>query len=71
MSVQNEIDLQNLVAQYRKILSMKIMFNTCCTDIKYEAEYIKTMPEYEEQMSADEKADIENIITVTSGITPL
>jgi len=71
MSVQTEIQLQDLVAEYRKILAMKTAFNTNCCDIKYEAEAIKLMPGYEENMSAEEKADIENIITVTSGISPL
>ena len=68
MSVQTEIELQDLVAEYRKILAMKINFNCIAGDINYEAKAIKLMPGYEENMSAEEKADIENIITVTEGL---
>ena len=68
MSVQNEIDLQNLVAEYKTIIAMKTNFNIAVTNIRAEAEAIKLMPLYDTEMSAEEKADIENILTVTDGL---
>ena len=56
MSVQIEIELQELVSKYKTILAQRINANINITDIHSACQDIKLMPQYDTALTTEEKA---------------
>lgn len=68
MSMQDDINKQNLLKKWEEILSLKSSFNSVAPYINRACNDIKAMPDYETYTDQEIKDDINNIISVTTNL---
>ena len=69
MSMQDDINEENLRKKWEEIISLKCSFNCVTPYILQSATEMKLMPDYETYIDQEIKDDIDNIISVTTGLS--